>query len=109
MKNTGCGDWYRSWGLGTNKIGKLYATETPGTYLWKGHSQGRHGQVWNKRSQILFSVANGEITILERKGGAGLPDHRDVLESVRILETPVPEKKVRKRFDNSVKQLTFDL
>lgn len=89
---TNCSDWYRSWGLGTNKIGKLETTDIPGTYLWKGHCQGRHGQIWNRRSKTLFSLANGEITIIEQKG-ASLPDLRDVMEAVRILETPKPEKK----------------
>ena len=44
-----CGDWWLGWGYGgNNKIGKLSLED--GVFTWKGHCQGRHGQVGSKYS-----------------------------------------------------------
>lgn len=43
VKSVDCSDWHLTWGLGTNKIGKLHLLND-GTFFWYGKSQGRHGQ-----------------------------------------------------------------
>lgn len=83
-----CGDWHRSWGLGTNKIGKLYRIDKETkTYLWKGYCQGRHGQTWNLNTRILFHVDFDKNTfnVLESNKKCSLPDIMDVREAVERL------------------------
>jgi hypothetical protein len=43
VNNTKCSDWHLTWGLGTNKFGKLFLLNN-GDFFWYGQSQGRHGQ-----------------------------------------------------------------
>ena len=82
-----CGDWYRTWGLGTNKLGKLTKGELEGIYIWKGHQQGRHGQKYTKKYSITFKYLgeNEGIEILTNESGYSLPDYRDIFEAIRIL------------------------
>ncbi len=86
LKKVGCGDWHRSWGLGTNHIGKLAVLDN-GYFLWFGHCQGRHGQTWGKGQQVLFSLdeATGGFTVIDRVKDGTLPDVRDVRNAVTQL------------------------
>lgn len=52
---TGCGDWGDSWGMSTNTIGKLRTSDFI-TFEWKGWSQGRHGQKWNRGAYFVFTL-----------------------------------------------------
>lgn len=90
-KTVGCGDWHRSWGYGTNHIGNLQKGEAENTYIWKGHCQGRHGQVWNRGMVVTFEyTAKSEdpviIIISTKHEWDSLPDFRDVEEAIKILE-----------------------
>lgn len=84
-----CSDWHRTWGLGTNKIGKLSRGDSPGTYVWTGHQQGRHGQVYMRRHSIVFrempegSLERFEIITNEKDGR--LPDYRDIDKAITEL------------------------
>jgi len=67
-KSISCGDWGLGWGSGgKNKIGKLKC-EGENIFVWRGHSQGRHGQRWNKGAWVRFSVTQGKITIIDSSG-----------------------------------------
>jgi len=88
QKSVPCSDWHRGWGIGHNKIGKLYANEEPDTYTWKGHCQGRHGQKWNAGSVVTFKAnEDGEVVeTLQTNGKSALPDYRDVAKAVITLK-----------------------
>jgi len=63
-------DWHHSWGMGTNKIGKVRIVDAEqNIYSWSGHSQGRHGQVWNRGAKVGCRVVNIET----RTAGVILP------------------------------------
>jgi len=84
LKKTGCGDWYRTWGLGTNKVGHLHielVEHCPVNFVWKGHCQGRHGQVWNKRSKTRFILFEDKVKVI----GEIYPSHEDVVNAMNIL------------------------
>jgi hypothetical protein len=87
-KNTiGCSDWMRSWGLGpNNKLGKLSIDRETNEFTWKGHQQGRHGQIWTPKYSIKFKIIDGDIVVTENKTARSLPDKRDVLQAVRLLD-----------------------
>lgn len=89
--NAPCSDWMRSWGFGpTNHIGKLRKGEPEGTYIWRGHQQGRHGQMWNQPANITFRVVSDtpfEIEIIDNPRKRSLPDYRDIQEAIKILNS----------------------
>lgn len=86
-----CSDWMHTWGMGTNHVGTLELDTLNNQFIWKGQCCGRHGQEWNKRSKIIFTVAEGDetdtnaerITIIEAKGT--LPIYLEVFKSVNLL------------------------
>jgi len=81
MKNTTpCGDWHLTWGLGTNKIGKLEKV-TDTTFRWTGWAQGRHGQILRTKWTADFEFIDGKIT------GATdtLPKESEVLNAIKLL------------------------
>jgi hypothetical protein len=86
MKNltTGCGNWMEGWGFGDcNKIGKLTMLSDV-DFIWKGHSQGRHGQKWNSGATVEFSLIGGKIEVKNSKGG--YPPVKNLLEAVEVLK-----------------------
>jgi len=94
-KSVACGDWHHSWGLGTNKIGKLSLTEAGeevSTYKWKGHSQGRHGSVWNKGAEsiVTHNEKTGELTVEAIKGDV-LRNKGDILAGIATLTKTDPD------------------
>lgn len=95
LTKVSCGDWHKGWGFGGNdKIGKLeiiIQPDCPINFLWKGHSQGRHGQTWNKGARVRFMVIDDSLKLTEQKGS--YPDYDQVLESANILlrENNLPE------------------
>jgi hypothetical protein len=62
LKSVPCSDWMLSWGLGTNHLGKLSLKD--GLFTWKGHCQGRHGQILQK----TFTVSWQDGTNLDEIG-----------------------------------------
>ncbi len=88
-----CGDWHLGWGFGGyNKLGKLTA-EQDGVFLWKGHSQGRHGQTWNKGAFARFRMVDGRISIIEQKGS--MPIFQEILNSLRDLEAKMQQEQAK--------------
>jgi len=86
LTTVGCSDWHRGWGIGHNHIGKLSIDRKAGTYTWRGHCQGRHGQVWNKGMVVQFKLdADNLIVVIDRLNNGTLPDTQDVMEAIRIL------------------------
>lgn len=84
-KSTNCGDWHRRW---SGMIGKLYTTEFEGTYEFKGHWQGRHGQTGDTAS-VTFKVTEDGFEFVSGTKGRSLnflPDSRDVNEAIEILK-----------------------
>ena len=88
-----CSDWFRGWGYGHTKLGKLTKTGE-NQYLWKGSAQGRHGNVITKSIQIEFRVTetgyealSTEINrkVIDPPTTRSLPDKRDVDEAIRVL------------------------
>ena len=85
LPSVGCGDWFLSWGFGiTNKLGKLYKLDKD-TFIWRGHSQGRHNQMWNKGTIVVFSYIDDNITILEHNNKGTLPIKSELLKSIKEL------------------------
>jgi hypothetical protein len=83
---TDCGDWHRSWGIGTNHIGTLELDEVNNQFIWKGHQQGRHGQQWNRGQVIHFTVNDDQINITYKKHDySRLPQKEDVMAAVTTL------------------------
>lgn len=81
-------DWQHSWGMGTNKIGKVkIVDEEQSIYSWSGHSQGRHGQVWNKGAKVVFKVTDLEKRTAEVifTNGNPLSFGDDMWKAVEIL------------------------
>jgi hypothetical protein len=88
QKKASCGDWHRTWGLGSTLLGTLTKGSQPGIYVWTGKSQGRHGQVYKTRHQIIFKYNPPEgFEILENPKDGRLPDSRDVLKAINELES----------------------
>jgi hypothetical protein len=78
--STSCGDWHLGWGLGgKNKLGKLILNDDD-TYLWKGHSQDRHGQKSNLGAYLHFRLVNLEIEVIDSKGYS--PLKQEILSAV---------------------------
>jgi hypothetical protein len=66
-------DWQHSWGYGTNKIGRVRIVDAEqNIYSWSGHSQGRHGQVWNRGAKVVFRVVNLEQRTAEVISSKGI-------------------------------------
>lgn len=90
-----CGDWHKGWGYGGHdKIGKLEIikeTDCPINFYWKGYSQGRHGQTWNRGARLRLMVTDKGLRITEQKGS--YPDYDQIIESANILlkEHKLPE------------------
>lgn len=84
MVRTNCGDWGQGWGFGgKNKIGKL-STEDFCTFTWEGHSQGRHGNTWNKGAKLVFKLNQGKIDASEQIGG--VPNVQALMEGIEELK-----------------------
>ena len=74
-----CGDWHLGWGYGGHdKIGKLTLDPVNNSFIWKGSSQGRHGQKWNKGAYIVFTYNDGKITIVNSSGSH--PVHSELIK-----------------------------
>ncbi len=86
-KSINCGDWHKGWGFGGNdKVGKLSIetlSDCPINFVWAGHSQGRHGQTWNRGAKVRFMVIDTGLKITERKGS--YPDYDQVIKAANIL------------------------
>jgi hypothetical protein len=89
-----CGNWFKGWGFGlTNKLGKLESDDLV-TFVWKGHSQGRHGAKWNRGANCEFTLSEdgtrnrvSDKVVLEFKSQeGGIPDKQSLLEGVRDLQ-----------------------
>jgi len=116
-KAVNCGDWGYGWGYGGNdKIGKLSQNED-NTFMWRGYSQGRHGQKWNMGAYFHFKMVEGEpdfgIEEIERKGG--IPQLRALKQGVKDLidlniKEEIKANKARKRVKfNSDNQIKLDI
>lgn len=111
-----CGDWGQSWGLGTNTVGKL-STEDRETFTWRGHCQGRHGNVWNRGSVSVFKFEGGDIIEVTTKGTrpnreALLEGLRDLNDKIQVQEFKAKQralKQARKGSDDGSTQLSFNL
>jgi len=85
QKNSvGCGDWHLGWGFGGhNHIGKLKKED--GKFIWRGHQQGRHGQIYNRPANIVFTFDGVEISIIENDKNRSLPERDEVLKAIETL------------------------
>ena len=109
MKTINCGDWHLGWGFGGNdKIGKL-STDDDKVFIWRGRSQGRHGQKWNRNASCSFNLKDGKVNIIESKGS--LPRNTELVKSALALIAMIPKKKrVKKTQVRSINnQLNLDL
>lgn len=95
LQIVGCGDWHLGWGLGGhNKVGKLsieIVQYCPINFIWRGSSQGRHGQKFNPAATARFSVFGDKIKITNIKGS--FPVYSEIIKSANILlrENNLPE------------------
>lgn len=101
--STSCGDWHLGWGLsGNDKIGKL-STEDKETFTWKGWSQGRHGQKWNKGAEVVFTLDGDNLDIISQKGS--IPRRTELLKGVKTL-MEMKERKPRVKKVKSINNQT---
>lgn len=77
-----CSDWGLTWGLGTTLIGRLQIL-SPDTFVWRGKSQGRHGQVYRDRIKTEFTY-DGE-NIVYTSGSRTLPTWSETKKSIDML------------------------
>lgn len=87
MKRTiNCGDWHLGWGFGgSDKIGRL-SSEDGINFTWKGYSQGRHGQTWNKGAKCTFTLGkNNKFDSFETVKGS-CPRLTELLKSALELK-----------------------
>lgn len=88
LYSVGCSDWHHTWGMGTNKIGRLYYEPTDDIYIWRGHCQGRHGQKWNEHSEYHFKIVEGKKEeVWTNKNKSILPTRGELDKSILQLET----------------------
>ena len=73
-----CSDWHLTWGLGTNKIGKLYLL-SDSSFFWYGQSQGRHGQKYGSNF-IRFDENLNKIF------GSWSIDLNEVKKAIKLLK-----------------------
>ena len=76
-----CSDWWRSWGLGHNKLGKLSRIDET-HFLWKGKSQGRHNQTLRNTWSTILTVEDGHII----NATDSYPEREDVLKAIETLK-----------------------
>jgi hypothetical protein len=82
LLSIGCGDWHLGWGFaGDDKIGKLFLNDD-GTYTWKGHRQGRHGQIIKSKYSRTFNW-DGEKPIGDDI--SHLPAYSEVQKAIETL------------------------
>jgi hypothetical protein len=91
-KKINCGDWHLTWGMSTTLIGKLEQIDDH-TFVWRGKSQGRHGQVWWKGAKITFNFKNEDITITSINKGR-LPKESELRKSINELILNNDNKKI---------------
>jgi hypothetical protein len=90
---TACSDWMLGWGYGGyNKLGQLTLISDDVengdglfTFQWKGHAQGRHGQIWTKVGRVSITSDGKTFTVVETDNKCSLPVDREVLDSVNTL------------------------
>lgn len=78
LKTTKCSDWHLSWGLGTNKLGKLHLLSN-GYFIWEGIAQSRHGLVYGY-GFILYAQ-----NLVELENTIGHLDVSELKEATQIL------------------------
>ena len=89
INNTGCGDWHHGWGYGYTKLGKLsieMVEDCPINFLWKGRSQGRHGNVHWKNGLVRFMIVSEDhiaVTYMRQS----YPMDSEVIKAMNILLT----------------------
>lgn len=92
-KQVTCSDWHRGWGIGHTKLGNLYKhPEHPDHYVWKGRSQGRHGQILVPTKVYLLRATEEGVTgvwdgNMNEVSTNVLPDFRDIAEAIRQLNS----------------------
>lgn len=109
IQSTQCSDWGRTWGLGTNKLGKLRRTDNEVyPYEWKGMAEGRHNQVLRKTWTVMFNYKadTKELIMHPENKYNSLPDMRDVLAAIEILNKPLPVKLPRKYNTRTMRPLS---
>jgi hypothetical protein len=95
MKGTQCSDWHRGWGLGNTHLGRLYHIKD-NIYQWVGTRQGRHNNILQRGMKITFDLLpDNSFEFHPDNKTNWLPDRRDVMEAIRILNKPEPIKQVR--------------
>lgn len=83
-KSVPCSDWMDTWGFGTNKIGKLSKGVEPNQYIWKGLSQGRHGQIYRTTYTVVFTY-NPDTGEFITDGNGSLPTGKHVVNAINEL------------------------
>lgn len=94
-KKVPCSDWHRDWGYGGHtKLGVLYKYNGvhPDEYVWKGHSQGRHGQRYTTTKVYLLRATQAGVAgvwdgNMNEVSVNVLPDFRDIAEAIRQLNS----------------------
>jgi len=86
LSKVACSDWHLTWGLGTNKLGKLEKLET-NKYRWTGWAQGRHGQILRSRYTVEFLFVSDTQEIVKCSGfeDKPLPTTSEVLKAIKLL------------------------
>ena len=105
LQKVSCGDWHLGWGFGSdNKIGNLsieIVKDCPINFVWRGSSQGRHGQKFNAGASERFILFPDKIKVVPIKGNA--PRWSEIRKAINTLlrENNYPEVADGFPFDES--------
>lgn len=83
-----CSDWYRGWGYGYTLLGTLEISiveDCPINFIWRGSSQGRHGQKHWSGGMCRYMLLDDRLEITESKHTTYGPYNKDVIEAANIL------------------------
>ena len=84
----GCSDWHLGWGIGYTLLGKLEIAIVDGApinFIWRGSSQGRHGQKHWSGGMCRYMVLDDQILITDSKHTSRGPERKEVLKAMNAL------------------------
>lgn len=83
-----CGDWHLGWGIGYTQLGNLEISIVDGApinFIWRGKSQGRHGQVHWTGGMCRYMVLEDKIVVTEHKHTIYGPDRKPLIDAMNTL------------------------
>ena len=102
---TNCGDWHLKW---SGTIGKLELNPLTNTFIWKGHWQGRHGEMGCKAS-CEFILYDDHIQIITRSEMDVIPIESELIKAANIILQQQMQPPKRKRVQHVDNKLNLNI